>query len=71
MARYKNTDWDLPEGRVGTWEQAQVAILMDIRDELKTLNATLGCWRVRRMADDINRIDRRVAKFSKLKKGEK
>lgn len=43
MARHKDAQWSLPEGKVETWEQASVAVLMDIRDELKTLNALLRC----------------------------
>lgn len=42
MARHKNTDWDLPYP-AANWEQAGIAILMDIRDELQTLNRLLGC----------------------------
>lgn len=33
---------------------ATLEVLMDIRSELRMLNATLGCYRVRRMCDDIN-----------------
>ncbi len=33
---------------------------MDIRDQLRELNNTLACYRVRRMSDDINKIDRRL-----------
>jgi hypothetical protein len=71
MARHKNVDWNLPGPNVETWEQAQVAVLMDIRDELKALNATLACYRVRRMCDDINRIERRIAKNMPLRKPKK
>lgn len=46
--RHKDVEWDLatdinangnPEGLA----RRQVAVLMDIRDELQTLNALLGC----------------------------
>lgn len=43
MARHKNMNWSLPEPKVETWQQAQVAILMDIRDELQGLNRIIGC----------------------------
>lgn len=33
---------------------------MDIREQLRLLNETLSCYRVRRMSDDINKIDRRL-----------
>lgn len=43
MARHKNGDefgFTMP-GRIETWEQAGVAVLMDIRDELQILNRLL------------------------------
>lgn len=53
MARHKNVNWNLPEGtptgrgteRTHIWESIQTALLMDIRDELKELNAILHCSR--------------------------
>lgn len=43
MARYPNANWSLPELRCETWEQVNVAVLMDIRDELQKLNRLLHC----------------------------
>lgn len=40
--RHKNSDWSLPE-KVASWDQAGVAVLMDIRDELKQLNSIISC----------------------------
>ena len=37
MARHKNAWWSLGENP--TWEGVQVALLMDLRDELQALNA--------------------------------
>lgn len=42
MARHKNTNWKLPDNE-NTWESSKLAVLMDIRDELQTLNGLLGC----------------------------
>lgn len=42
MARHKNTDWNLPNPAANC-EHVGIAILMDIRDELQTLNRLLGC----------------------------
>lgn len=42
MARHPNVDWNLPDP-LKTWEQLNTAVLMDIRDELKTLNKLLHC----------------------------
>lgn len=39
MARYKDRAWNLPDSL--TWEQVHVAMLMDVRDELKALNDEL------------------------------
>jgi hypothetical protein len=43
--RFKDIEWNLADdqGRVGTWERVQVAVLMDLRDELKRLNNLLAC----------------------------
>ncbi len=42
--RHKNKQWNLGSTDPSpTWPQVQCAILMDIRDELQTLNATLRC----------------------------
>ena len=54
-----NGEWNTPD-KPFTWEHATIEVLMDIRAELRTLNATLGCYRVSRMSDDINRIDKRL-----------
>lgn len=43
--RRKNVDWLVaePNGQVQTWERAGIAVLMDIRDELQSLNRLLAC----------------------------
>lgn len=43
--RKKDIEWDVAEkdGSVPTWERAQLAVLMDIRDELQRLNRLLHC----------------------------
>jgi hypothetical protein len=60
--RHKDRIWRLPDP-VKTWEEAQVAVLMDIRDELKALlaemrsiNTKLGCYRVPRALDDLHSL---------------
>lgn len=52
MARHKDCNWNLREGKPGEQGQTlhdvktiQAALLMDIRDELKQLNALLACPR--------------------------
>lgn len=42
MRRYNvNQDWELPKDI--TWDKVPIAVLMDIRDELKTLNQLFHC----------------------------
>lgn len=48
-ARFKNVEWRFTlrdDGRIETWEQAQIAILMDLRDELQRLNAVFAYQKV-------------------------
>jgi hypothetical protein len=45
MARHKNENWSLND-RINSCDEASIAILMDIRDELQALNAKLSCFRV-------------------------
>jgi hypothetical protein len=40
MARHKDANWSMGDP-VDTWAQVQVAVLMDIRDELKISNRCL------------------------------
>ena len=65
MARYKDNQWNC--GEPASYDGAQLAVLMDIRDELKALNRKLDCFRVRRMLDTVQRIDKRLAKRLPLK----
>jgi len=56
MARHKDANWNLPEGRLEIWDQVHCAILMDIRDELKELNRLLHCHNFLRIPNDLNAI---------------
>ena len=40
--RKKNANWIIGD-TITKWDQCQLAVLMDIRDELKTLNQLLAC----------------------------
>ncbi len=62
MARYKDVNWTLPEGQIGTWQQVEVAVLMDIRDELKTLNALLRCPNFTQIPAKLEAIKRNTTK---------
>lgn len=43
--RAADVDWSVREenGAVPTWERVSIAVLMDIRRELRKLNAVLAC----------------------------
>lgn len=42
MARHGRGDWSLPQEGLN-WDHVQVAVLMDLRDELQKLNRLLAC----------------------------
>ena len=61
MATHTGVNWNLPE-KCENWTQVQVALLMDVRSELRKLNSKLDCSRVSRMLDTVERVDKRLAK---------
>ena len=65
MARHKNQIWELPE-KLTQYDQAQLAVMMDIRDELKTLNQLLHCYKFKEFPAILKRIDKRIARKVKL-----
>lgn len=78
MARYAKRSWDLPDKSL-TWEHAEIAILMDIRDELREIKQALYGIRacpttnaaVRAWADfgrELRRKERAKRKRAALKK---
>lgn len=67
MPRHKDIEWNLPNENPPSLGYANLAVLMDIRDELKALNNKLNCFRVRRMLDTVQRIDKRLSKKISLK----
>lgn len=71
MPRFKNIEWDLPQnqtGQIATWDAVRVAVLMDIRNELQTLNRLLGCYnfiRIPTVLDNINANTRKPKRKAK------
>jgi hypothetical protein len=43
MARHKNVDWNLTGPNPATWQEVEIAVLEDIRDELQRINGVLNC----------------------------
>lgn len=76
--RFKNTEWPLPttaDGRILTWEYVPIALLMDLRDELKSLNVHMAnmnqviqCPNFIAIPQILKRISTNTAKPRKRKK---
>lgn len=68
MARHKDGDWNLHDPATTSLE-CIIAVLMDVRDELKELNGNISGQRyfVRETHSICRRIDERLAKRIKLK----
>lgn len=68
MRRHKGIDWTMPDKMSdGTWQQVEVIVLMDIRDELKLLNSLLRCPNFLQIPKQLDAIKRNTAK-PKVKK---
>jgi hypothetical protein len=70
MARHKNENWSLND-RINSCDEASIAILMDIRDELQALNAKLSCFRVAKALDAIHAMHKTGVKIRKPRKMKK
>jgi len=68
MARHANVSWSLPE-KITTYDLVQVAVLMDIRDEIKILRRTIesavqcpntiaAVVALKKLGDDLRRQER-------------
>lgn len=68
MAHYRNIDWKLPDLRIETWEQVSVSVLMDIREELRTLNRLLNCPKFTSIPRKLDAISRNTAKKKPARK---
>lgn len=68
--RGKDVDWAPCDeaGTAATWAQVQAAILMDIRDELKKLNALAHCHNTIAIPALLKRIAKNTTKPKRRKK---
>lgn len=73
MARTKNIDWHIPvnTNNCVDWPGVTVAVLMDIREELRTLNRLLGCRNFVEVPLILQRIDTNTRRKARAKKEEK
>ena len=69
-ARKKDRNWTIRTNLDGTTpsDDAHLAVLMDIRDELKLLNQRMYCWEVTEIPRTLKRIARNTSKPRKRKK---
>lgn len=67
MARHKDQNWKIPD-RPENWTQANTAVLMDIRDELKRLNSLLNCPNFIAIPRTLRRISANTHKPKRRKK---
>ena len=68
--RFKDQTFDLSgekSGHIRSWDAVAIAALYDLRDELRRINELLGCYKIQRMFQTINRLDRRLQKKFPLK----
>lgn len=68
--RFKDSDWALPRsdsGHIDSWQLAQIAVLMDIRDELKQLNRVFACANFQNIPHVLGRISANTAKPKRKK----
>jgi hypothetical protein len=62
--RRANIEWSVADeaGNMPTWERVGIAVMMDIRDELKTLNRLLACPNFTAIPRKLDAIRRNTAK---------
>jgi len=65
MARYKNADWNLRGKETDDHVEnsvVQIAVLMDLRDELQRLNTLLHCQNFQQIPAKLEAIRRNTTK---------
>lgn len=64
--RHKGLNWNI--GDRPTWDGAKLAVLMDIRDELKELNSLLHCHNFTDIPHILRGIRRKLSEKKKKKR---
>ena len=64
-----NVDWTIAEadGTVPSWERAGIAVLMDIRRELRRLNRLLACPNFTSIPNTLRQIRRNTTRKTRKK----
>ena len=71
MPDFRNTEWNLAESdnrTIASWEKVSIAVLMDIRRELRALNALLACPNFTGIPRTLKRISANTAKPKRKKR---
>lgn len=66
--RRSNKDWTVCGEQAGDmigWDGAKLAVLMDLRDELKKLNTLLHCSKFTSLPDTLRKIERNTRRKRK------
>lgn len=66
MPLHEDRNWELPTDM--DWARVPVALLMDIRRELKTLNKLLHCYRFVGIPNQLEKIARNTTKPRRRRK---
>ena len=70
MRKIKDIEWEVCDanGNISSWEKVIISVLMDIRDELKQLNAVLQCRRFQQIPQALDAIILNTQKPLKARK---
>jgi hypothetical protein len=62
--QFPDIEWNLADnaGNVETWERVQIAVMMDIRRELQSLNRLLACPNFTGIPETLRQIKRNTTK---------
>jgi len=67
VSKHRNREWGLWDNRNLSLEEAQFAVLLDIREELRTLNRLLSCPNFTRIPRTLVEIENNTSKRQKAK----
>lgn len=68
MRRGKDADWNIYNEHGNTdWAKVPIAVLMDIRDELKALNRVFACSDAQAIPGELRAIRRHTARIPVVK----
>ena len=66
--RQKNVDWTNGDKDNTSYDQAKLAVLMDLRDELQAIRRWGECYRIQYMFRTLERIDKKLGPLKPRKR---